>query len=258
MQTVLFHSTIFGPIHSRRLGVSLGVNLTPDDGKVCTFDCLYCEAGFNAQGPGTTGLPPRAKVAADLQGKLSEMRDAGQPLDVITFSGNGEPTLHPDFPGIIDDTMALRDKFYPSAKVSVLSNATRIDDPNVADALRKVDNNILKLDSAIDSTVRILDRPTSSSYSVRKVIEGMKRFNGQCIIQTMLLRGTHDGVVIDNTTPEEISALIASAKEVNPREVMLYSIDRKTPAEHLEKVPAEELREIAELYRREGINVVTA
>lgn len=258
MQTVLFHSTIFGPIHSRRLGVSLGVNLTPDDGKVCTFDCLYCEAGFNAQGPGTTGLPPRAKVAADLQGKLSEMRDAGQPLDVITFSGNGEPTLHPDFPGIIDDTMALRDKFYPSAKVSVLSNATRIDDPNIADALRKVDNNILKLDSAIDSTVRILDRPTSSSYSVRKVIEGMKRFNGQCIIQTMLLRGTHDGVVIDNTTPEEISALIAAAKEVNPREVMLYSIDRKTPAEHLEKVPAEELREIAELYRREGINVVTA
>lgn len=258
MQTVLFHSTIFGPIHSRRLGVSLGVNLTPDDGKVCTFDCLYCEAGFNAQGPGTTGLPPRAKVAADLQGKLSEMRDAGQPLDVITFSGNGEPTLHPDFPGIIDDTMALRDEFYPSAKVSVLSNATRIDDPDVADALRKVDNNILKLDSAIDSTVRILDRPTSPSYSVRKVIEGMKRFNGQCIIQTMLLRGTHDGVVIDNTTPEEISALIAAAKEVNPREVMLYSIDRKTPAEHLEKVPAEELSEIAELYRREGINVVTA
>lgn len=258
MQRVLFHSTIFGPIHSRRLGVSLGVNLTPDDGKVCSFDCLYCEAGFNAQGPGTTGLPSRAKVAADLRAKLSQMSQASEPLDVITFSGNGEPTLHPDFNLIIDDTIALRDQFYPNAKVSVLSNATRLNDPKVVEALRKVDNNILKLDSAIDATVRLLDRPLNPAYSVADVIKGMKQFDGHCIIQTMLLRGTYDGATIDNTTPHELAALIAASKEVNPREVMLYSIDRKTPAEHLVKVQAQELSDIAEQYRREGLTVVTA
>ena len=161
MQRVLFHSTIFGPIHSRRLGVSLGVNLTPNDGKVCTFDCLYCEAGFNAQGPGTTGFAPRAEVARLLEDKLRSMREAGEPLDVITFSGNGEPTLHPDFSGVIDDTLRLRDRYYPGAKVSVLSNSTRIFTPEVADALDRVDNNILKLDSAVTTTMLALPYPTS-------------------------------------------------------------------------------------------------
>ena len=160
MQTVLFHSTIFGPIHSRRLGVSLGINLCPNDGKVCTFDCLYCEAGFNAQGPGTTGFPSREEVARDLEAKLAGMKEAGSPLDVITFSGNGEPTVHPDFPGVIEDTLRIRDKYYPEAKVSVLSNSTRIDRPEIFKALLEVDNNILKLDSAIDSTIKKLDRPT--------------------------------------------------------------------------------------------------
>ncbi len=258
MQTVLFHSTIFGPIHSRRLGVSLGVNLTPDDGKVCSFDCLYCEAGFNAQGPGTTGLPSREQVAERLKAKLDEMRSNGEPLDVITFSGNGEPTLHPDFGDIIDDTIALRNEYYPEAKVSVLSNATMLKNAKVVAALRKVDNNILKLDSAIDETVRIIDRPMSATYRVADVIGGMKQFDGQCIIQTMLLRGSFEGNIIDNTTDDEISALIAAAKEVKPREVMLYSIDRKTPAEDLVKVEAEELKSIAEKYRQEGIKAVTA
>ncbi|MDE6444538.1 MAG: radical SAM protein, partial [Muribaculaceae bacterium] len=153
-QTVLFHSTIFGPIHSRRLGVSLGVNLSPDDGKVCSFDCIYCEAGYNAQGKGSTGLPAREKVREDLERKLKAMSDNGESLDVITFSGNGEPTLHPDFPGIIDDTIALRDRFFPQAKVSVLSNSTRIFTPTVARALRKVDTIILKLHAAIRPTRR--------------------------------------------------------------------------------------------------------
>ena len=154
-QTVLFHSTIFGPIRSRRLGVSLGVNLSPSDGKICSFDCIYCEAGYNVQGAGKTGLPPRSKVNADLRAKLSAMKEAGESLDVITFSGNGEPTLHPDFPAIIDDVLRLRDEFYPEAKVSVLTNSTRIFTPAVAEALKKVDNNILKLDSAIDHTIRV-------------------------------------------------------------------------------------------------------
>ncbi len=259
MQTVLFHSTIFGPIHSRRLGVSLGVNLTPNDGKVCTFDCLYCEAGFNAQGTGTTGLPPREKVARLLEQKLSEMKAAGSPLDVITFSGNGEPTVHPDFPGIIDDTIRIRDKYYPEAKVSVLSNSTRIDRPEIFKALLKVDNNILKLDSALTPTIRQVDRPTLPHLDADTIIENLTRFGTDCIVQTMLLRGEYDGKPIDNTTPEEIDALIKAYRRIGPREVMIYSIDRATPARQLVKVPREELEAIGSRITAEtGIPVQIA
>lgn len=258
MQTVLFTSTIFGPIHSRRLGTSLGVNLMPADGKVCSFDCLYCEAGFNAQGKGKKGIPPREEVARLLEEKLSAMRAENQPLDVITFSGNGEPTLHPDFKGVVEDTLRLRDKYYPDAKVSVLSNATRLHTPEVVEALKMVDNNILKLDSAIDPTVRQIDRPTNPNYSVKDVVESMKQFDGQCIVQTMMLRGEYDGKTIDNTTDTEIEALTKAYKEINPREVMLYSIDRKTPAEHLVKVQRDELEKIADRFRAAGIRVLVS
>lgn len=254
-QTILFHSTIFGPIHSRRLGVSLGVNLMPSDGKICSFDCLYCEAGYNAQGAGTAGLPSRERVAADLEEKLSAMRRAGDPLDVITFSGNGEPTLHPEFPAIVDTVIALRDKYYPEARISVLSNSTRIFNPAVADALKRVDNNILKLDSAVEETMRLLDRPNSPEFTVSRVVESLRQFAGQAIIQTMILRGEHDGQVIDNTTPREVEALIAAYREINPREVMLYSIDRSTPEEKLRKVERPELERIAACVREAGINV---
>lgn len=254
-QTVLFHSSVFGPIHSRRLGVSLGINLLPDDGKVCSFDCVYCEAGYNAQGTGTTGLPAREKLRKDLEAKLHQMKAAGEPLDVITFSGNGEPTLHPQFPEIIDDVIALRDKEYPEAKVSVLTNSTRIFDPKVAEALEKVDNNILKLDSAINPTMRLIDQPVSGDFTVEKVVDALRRFSGTGIIQTMILRGEHNGKKIDNTTPEEIDALIEAYKAISPREVMIYSLDRSTPEEKLQKVSREELEKIAERIRSNGIQV---
>lgn len=255
-QTVLFHSSVFGPIHSRRLGVSLGINLMPNDGKVCSFDCLYCEAGFNSQGKGTTGISTRQEVYDALESKLSRMHASGDPLDVITFSGNGEPTLAPDFPDIIDDTLALRDKYYPEAKVSVLTNSTRIFDPGVADALHKVDNNILKLDSAIEDTMRLIDRPNSKDFTVDRVVESFRQFEGTGIIQTMMLRGEHEGRVIDNTTDTEIEALIAAYKRIKPREVMLYSLDRSTPEERLRKVPLEELRKIGErIANATGIQV---
>lgn len=256
MQTVLFHDTIFGPIHSRRLGTSLGVNLTPDDGKICSFDCLYCEAGFNAQGAGTTGFTPRAEVARLLGRKLQTMLAAGQQLDVITFSGNGEPTLHPEFPAIVDDTLAQRSRFYPEAKVSVLTNSTRIFDSAVAAALKKVDNNILKLDSALDDTIRVLDRPNSPGFTADKVIESLRQFAGTGIIQTMMLRGEWEGRNIDNTTDAEVNALIEAYRRIGPREIMLYSIDRPTPARTLEKIPAEELRAIGQrIHAATGIPV---
>ena len=225
MVTILFHDTIFGPIHSRRLGTSLGINLTPNDGKICSFDCIYCEAGYNAQGTGTTGISPREEVRTLLEQKLAAMKANGDRLDVITFSGNGEPTLHPDFNGVVDDVIALRDRYYPQVKISVLSNSTMIDRPAVVEALKKVDNNILKLDSAIDRTMRLIDRPVNRNFNVADLVERLKQFSGQCTVQTMMLRGEHDGERIDNTTDEEVEALLAAYLEIRPMEVMLYSID---------------------------------
>ena len=255
MQTVLFHETIFGPIHSRRLGSSLGVNLSPRDGKVCSFDCLYCEAGFNAQGPGTTGLPSREEVGRLLKEKLLTMKKNGDRLDVITFSGNGEPTMHPDFEGIIDDTIGLRDRYFPDVKISVLSNSTRLGSESVCRALRRVDNNLLKLDSALTPTIRLLDRPVNPDFTAEKVIEQIARFGEQCVVQTMILRGSHNGQPVDNTTDEEVDALIDAYRRICPRQVMLYSIDRRTPEQALQKVGREELEQIAERIRREGIDV---
>ena len=258
MVTVLFHSTIFGPIRSRRLGVSLGVNLSPNDGKVCSFDCVYCEAGYNSQGVGTTGLPKREDVSRELEAKLLAMKQAGEQLDVITFSGNGEPTLHPHFGEIIDDTIALRDKYFPKVKISVLSNSTRLGNEKVVAALRKVDNNILKLDSAITSTMRLIDQPTSPSFTSEGVVNELAQFSGQCVVQTMFLRGFHDGKKIDNTTTQEVEALIEAYKRISPRQVMIYSIDRKTPEQQLEKVTREELEVIAAKIREVGIDVTVS
>lgn len=258
MQTVLFHDTIFGPIHSRRLGSSLGINLSPRDGKVCTFDCLYCEAGFNAQGSGKTGLPRRTEVAELLEAKLRQMKENGQPLDVITFSGNGEPTVHPEFEGIIDDTIRLRDAYFPDVKISVLSNSTRLGSESVDRALLRVDNNILKLDSAITSTIHTLDRPTNPDFTAESVIDRIAAFGKQCIVQTMLLRGSYEGKTIDNTTAEEIDALIEAYRRINPDRVMLYSIDRRTPARDLVKIETDQLESIARRIREAGINVTVS
>ncbi|MBD5418751.1 MAG: radical SAM protein [Bacteroides sp.] len=254
-QTVLFHSTVFGPIHSRRLGTSLGINLLPDDGKICSFDCVYCEAGYNAQGSGTTGLPSAEKLRRDLEAKLQDMKSKGENLDVITFSGNGEPTLNPAFPEVVGIVNELRDKYFPNAKTSVLTNSTRIFDPKVAAALKLVDNNILKLDSAIEPTMRLIDNPASKEFTVERLIEALKQFSGEGVIQTMFLRGEHNGKKIDNTTPEEIKALIEAYKAINPRQVMIYSLDRSTPEEALVKVEKDELERIADEIRRAGINV---
>lgn len=256
MQTVLFHETVFGPIHSRRLGSSLGVNLSPVDGKVCSFDCLYCEAGYNAQGPGKSGLPSREKVAKDLENKLRQLKTDGTPLDVITFSGNGEPTMHPDFEGIIDDTIRLRDVYFPSVRISVLNNSTQLHRPDVCRALNRIDNNILKLDSAFEETVRKLDRPVGTRYKLADVIESLTEFGPQAIIQTMITRGTHDGETVDNSTDQEVDALIEAYKKIGPREIMIYTIDRKTPESSLVHVSREELEAIArKITDRTGIDV---
>jgi len=254
MATSLFNKIIYGPVHSRRLGVSLGVNLLPVDAKTCTFNCLYCECGLNTAL--NSSLPTPEEVKEQLCVTLARIANEGKTLDVITFAGNGEPTMHPDFEEIIDETITLRNTSYPKMKISVLSNSTLIHKPKIFSALNKVDYNILKMDSAIDSTIKLLNQPASASFSRNWLVEHLKKFNGNLIIQTLFLRGTVKDQVIDNTTEEEISAWIAALKEIKPKQVMVYSIDRDTPVNTLEKVTEKELFIIAEKVKKLNIPVI--
>ncbi len=243
--TALFNQIIFGPVRSRRLGISLGVNLLPVDSKLCTFDCIYCECGWNAEHSLSRRFNRREDVRSRLAATLKDMRCGLSLPDVITFAGNGEPTMHPEFELIINDVLELRDRYAPTAKVSVLTNASMIDRPGVRRALLKVDNPILKLDSAIDATRNRINRPQQPRCTVEWVKERMKCFDGRFILQTMFLRGTCEGEPIDNTTETEVAAWLEAVREIHPRSVMVYSLDRDTPCKSLEKIPREELERIA-------------
>lgn len=254
MSTILYPSPIYGPVRSRRLGLSLGINLMPADGKICTFDCIYCECGYNKQRPTRSKRPTRAEVAEALERQLRKMHDEGEHPDVITFAGNGEPTGHPDFPGIIDDTIRLRGMLCPKAKVSVLSNATLIVRPEVREALMKVDDNILKLDTVNADYIRLLDRPVQPTYDVRTIIENMKRFNGHLYIQTMFLRGTtEEEQDVDNTSDTFVNPWLETVKAIAPMGVMIYTIDRETPDSKLLKASHEQLDAIKARVERLGI-----
>lgn len=254
MPTFLFDRIIFGPVKSRRLGVSLGINLLPATKKVCNFNCIYCECGWTLNSYADKNLLPRRdEVYKALDEKLAEMKGKNITPDVITFAGNGEPTLHPDFPGIIDDSIVLRNKYFPDARIAVLSNSTRITVPEIKRALLKVDQNILKLDSGFDLTVKIHNQPRVN-VKVAELIENLKQFNGELIIQTLFIRGSFKGEKIDNTSAEEIAAWLKAIEMIRPSEVMIYTISRDTPeGGQLEKVPLGELKRIAEMVRHLGI-----
>ena len=255
MSTLLFDEIVFGPIHSRRLGTSLGMNLLPYDGKVCSFNCIYCECGYNEDGRTKTALPNRKNVKAALEYKLLKLKEENINIDVITFAGNGEPTLHPHFAEIIDDTIELRDKYVPKTKISVLTNAMHIGKDSVFNTLKKVENNILKLDSAYIETVKLIDQPNSPNYNIEKQIELFKKFEGNFILQTMFVRGSHKGKTVDNTTEKEINGWLNIIETTHPREVMIYTIDRETPEKNLEKVPLEELKTIGKRVEDLGIEI---
>ena len=255
--TSLYDNIIFGPVRSRRLGLSLGVNLLPVDSKLCSFDCIYCECGWNDEHPGKRRFNAREDVRDMLDATLQKMVADGTPPDVITFAGNGEPTMHPDFENIIADTIALRDKHCPAAKVSVLSNATQIHREDVRRALLRVDNNILKLDSAFDETVQLVNKP-QGAYTVARTVELLKAFDGNFILQTMFLRGEYLGKRVDNTTEEEVAAWLKLVAQMRPKQVMVYSLDRDTPCQTLENVEKEELRKIAERVEALGITCSVA
>ena len=253
MATALHQSPIYGPVHSRRIGISLGINLMPADGKACTFDCIYCECGFNAERKPHLPRPTREQVRETLEHKLMGMQQEGTAPDVLTFAGNGEPTSHPHFAEIIDDTISLRNHYAPNAKVSVLSNSTFLHRPQVVEALKRVDNNILKLDTVCPEYINMVDRPVGH-YDVNAVIDSMKAFGGHLIIQTMFLRGTIDGNDVCNTGDEYVLPWLSALQEIRPQSVMIYTIDRETPDQFLEKASKEELDAICERVKALGIS----
>ncbi len=247
---MLREETVFGPIHSRRLGTSLGINLLPEKGKICNFDCIYCECGWNRDGRDDTKLPSALKVRTDLERMLVRLQQQGVKVDSITFSGDGEPTLNPEFPQIIDDTLALRDRFIPAAKVSVLSNATRVHLPEVFAALRKVDNPIMKIDAPTNELVAKINNP-APGYDVHRVVEALKQFHGDFILQWCLLRSPD----FDSSDPQLLSGMFDIIRTLRPREVMAYTIDRPTPAQNLTKLTPDEMHSLLQPLLDEGFQI---
>lgn len=245
-----FDDIVFGPIVSRRLGSSLGVNLLPTKGKLCNFDCVYCECGWNKDGISDKLFPSLADIEAALEKKMSKAISDGLHIDSVTFSGNGEPTVHPDFPAVIDVTLRLRDKYFPQAKVSVLSNATMIGRPAVFEALRRVDNPILKIDASSDELIQQINKPMGR-YVLAEVVRDLKRFDGNFILQTMFLKSPD----FDTTTPEAIQAWIEIVREIRPREIMVYTIDRETPDKRLEKYTVEQMTGFVQPLLDDGFKI---
>ncbi len=255
MSTFLFNETVFGPVKSRRLGVSLGMNLLPVNKKVCSFDCIYCECGLNGElGDKEGKIPGREEVKSALDKKLKDMLADNLRPDVITFAGNGEPTLHPDFEGVIDDTIELRDKYCPNARIAVLSNASRLHKADVVRALNKVEDNIQKLDSGLKETILRLDQP-NYPFDLEKTLEQLIAFEGKLIVQTMFVAGEVDGKVIDNTTEEDITSWLEALERIQPEKVMIYTIERDTPYNSLRKVSLDELKAIAARAEALGLKV---
>ena len=254
MSTIIYDSPVFGPIHSRRLGISLGINLLPKGGKVCSFDCIYCECGLNEERRTKNPLPTADEVVEALKEKLQALRKEGIVPDVLTFAGNGEPTLNPHFPEIVDRVREVRDKECPSAKMSILSNATQIHRPEIREALLHFDNNILKLDTVCPIYINNVDRP-QGHYDVEEQIRCLESFGGRCIIQTMLMRGEYKGFDLDNTGERYIAPYLEALRRIKPRAVMLYTLDRETPVGGLEKAAPEAMEAIADRIRQLGIEV---
>jgi wyosine [tRNA(Phe)-imidazoG37] synthetase (radical SAM superfamily) len=254
MSTFLFDKTVFGPVKSRRLGVSLGINLLPNDSKLCSFDCLYCECGWNPDPRKVKAvLPTREWVYSSLEAQLTKMASENELPDVITFAGNGEPTLHPCFPEIIGDTVMLRNKLARGARIAVLSNSTMLHKVAVVEALKKVDDNILKLDSGIQDTIRILNKPVGY-FDFSKMVGQLIAFEGKLIIQTLFIKGEFNGIFIDNTTKTELEAWMELIRKIKPQKLMIYSIARDTPIDTLLKINETVLNQIATRVR-EMLNI---
>ena len=254
MSGILFDEIVFGPLKSRRFGLSLGINLLPANIKICSFDCIYCECGLTITNPTLKSLLFKPdQIRYSLEERFKALQHENIYPDSLTFAGNGEPTLHPQFATIVDDVVKLRNTYFPRARVTVLSNATMLHKKSVREALLRIDSNVLKLDAGTQATFNQINRPLKAIL-MNQIVNFLCDFNGHVIIQTMFLRGILNGQPVDNTTEAEVSAWLGHLRRIRPKLVMIYPIDRRTPVESLQKITAEDLGAIATRVRQIGIN----
>lgn len=239
---------VFGPVDSRRYGKSLGVNPFPLGEKICSFNCPYCECGWTNKhwvGKHDEILWPEVDgLLHEIDDRLVRARDQGERIDAITFAGNGEPTLYPEFKALIDGTIELRTKWVPEARVIVLTNASELHRPEIREALLRADETCIKLDAISPKAVRAINKP-HPSLSMENLINQMLTFPSP-VIQTMFIHGP-----ADNTGEKEIALWIDTLKRIRPARIDLYSIDRAAPDPRVTRVSAETLQTIADRVRRE-------
>ena len=255
MPGILYDSIVYGPVKSRRFGISLGINVLPENSKVCSFDCIYCEVGWNSNFQNNNSkdlFHNRDDIYQSLKERLIDLKERHMIPDTITFSGNGEPTLHPEFSHIVKDIKSIRNEYVPDTQITVLSNSTTLNDASVFETLINIENNIMKLDAGSDYLFNLINQP-SINIHIENIVENLKKFNGKLFVQSMFLRGEHEGKQVDNTTEEEVQKWLAHIKSINPKAVLLYSIDRATPNHTIEKVQYDELEQIAQKVRNLGI-----
>lgn len=246
MSGFLFDDIVFGPVKSRRFGVSLGVNLLPETRKICNFNCVYCECGLSDYKHNSSArLHSTEEINNNLTLRFEQLASEGLKPDNITFAGNGEPTLHPGFSEIIDHTIALRNRLFSKAMITVLSNSTRLNVPEVRAALDKIDNNVLKLDAGSQEMFYLINRP-AGNLNIENIVKELCSFNGKLSIQTLFLRGEINGRMVDNTTDQEVDLWLSHLNKIKPERVMLYPIERATPEQGIEKISREELQRIAD------------
>ncbi len=255
MPGVLYNSIVYGPVNSRRFGISLGINVLPENRKVCSFNCLYCEVGWNnvMVNGSMESFNSRKNIYQSLESRLLDLHDRHLQPDSITFSGNGEPTMHPEFTEIVQDVKQLRNRFVPGTKVTVLSNSTTLHNPRVFKTLLEIENNVMKLDAGSEKLFRLINQPPANIH-LDEIVENLKRFNGKLFIQSMFLRGDHLGENVDNTTESEVQKWLKHISDIQPKKVMLYSIDRATPSHTIQKVPYDVMLEIAGRVKDLGID----
>jgi wyosine [tRNA(Phe)-imidazoG37] synthetase (radical SAM superfamily) len=245
----LQRDVIYGPVSSRRLGRSLGINLLPPGRKLCTFDCAYCQYGSADAVSANQEHQGFPSVGTVLRKVAEAVRRQRAPLDYLTFSGNGEPTLHPDFPEIVSGLLRLRDEMCPQARLAILSNSSRMHRPEIRQAVERLDDPIMKLDAGDPQTLSLLSRP-SAAVTFEKLVEGLAGMP-RLIIQTMIIAGE-----VQNVEGEAHEAWLAAVARLSPEMVQLYSAERPVAESGVRRVPKERLEELArQAQERTGIPV---
>lgn len=253
---MLFENSIVGPIHSRRLGSSLGVNLLPLKHKYCSYDCIYCECGWNKESEAQEKVFATPQELRELlQRRLEQLKKDNAQVDSFTFAGNGEPTLYPQFPEMVDMVIEMRDKYYPNAVTTLLTNATQLKHKVIFDAVQKLDNPVLKLDAGTERMRQLINKNNDMGCTWDELLSNLIAFGKKGIIQTLLFDGRSDGVAVSNIIPEEFNPYLEYLKKIRPRYVMLYALDRATPEKDLRKLNVKELEVYAQMIRKEGIGV---